>query len=500
MREQQHVADRRLVGEQHHQAVDADAETRGRRQAILERTHVVGVVEHRFLVARALARHLLAEARSLVVRVVQLGEAVGELAATHEELEAVGDERIGVVAARERRHLGRVGADERGLHQARLGRLLEDLDLQLAGTVAHAGLDAELLAHAAQVLDVAQARTVDARVEVDDEVLDRDAAERLAEIVHLALVRHLARAEQRVGEPLEQALDQVHQITVVGVRLVQLEHRELGVVARRQPLVTEVAVQLEHALEAAHHQALQVQLGRDAQVHVHVERVVVRDERLRHGAAGDHLHHRRLDLHEAERLEEVAQVLHDARALAEHLAALVAHDQVDIALPVALLDVREAMPLVGQRPQRLDQQPHALGLDGELAGLGLEERALGAEDVAHVPALEGVVGVAERLLLQEHLDGTAVVLQLGEARLAHDALGHHATGDRDLHRVRLEPLGGVPAVREVQVFRDRVAPEVVRERDALLAHAFELRAPLRDEVVLVAGRRSGGARRVLFDV
>ena len=36
---------------------------------------------------------------------------------------------------------------------------------------------------AAQVLDVAQARTVDAMVEVDDEVLDRDAAERLAEVI-----------------------------------------------------------------------------------------------------------------------------------------------------------------------------------------------------------------------------------------------------------------------------------------------------------------------------
>jgi hypothetical protein len=36
--------------------------------------------------------------------------------------------------------------------------------------------------------------------------------------------------------------------------------------ARRDALVAEVAVDLEHALQAADHQALQVQLGRDAQV------------------------------------------------------------------------------------------------------------------------------------------------------------------------------------------------------------------------------------------
>ena len=181
-----------------------------------------------------------------------------------------------------------------------------------------------------------------------DEILDRHATERRAEIERLALVFHLARAAHHVGDALEHPLDHVHQVAVVRVGLVQLEHRELGVVPRGQPFVAEVAVDLVHALEAADDEALQVQLRCDAQVHVDVERVVMRDERLGHRAARDHLQHRRLDFHEVERVEEAAQVLHDARALAEHLAALVADDQVDVALAVALLDVGEAVPLVRQ--------------------------------------------------------------------------------------------------------------------------------------------------------
>ena len=98
VREQQHVPDRRRVGEEHHHAVDADAKAGRRRHAVFERTHVIGVVEHRFFVATALARHLLAEPRGLVLRVVQLGETVGDLAAADEELESVGNERIGIVA------------------------------------------------------------------------------------------------------------------------------------------------------------------------------------------------------------------------------------------------------------------------------------------------------------------------------------------------------------------------------------------------------------------
>ena len=49
--------------------------------------------------------------------------------------------------------------------------------------------------------------------------------------------------------------------------------------------------------------------------------------------------------------------------------------------------------------------------------------------VADVPALELVVGGAERVLLQEQLDHAVAVLQLREARLAHHPLEHHAAGD-----------------------------------------------------------------------
>ena len=49
-------------------------------------------------------------------------------------------------------------------------------------------------------------------------------------------------------------------------------------------LVAEDTADLEHALIAAHEQALEVQLGGDAQVVLLVERVEVRDERLGRGA------------------------------------------------------------------------------------------------------------------------------------------------------------------------------------------------------------------------
>ena len=53
-------------------------------------------------------------------------------------------------------------------------------------------------------------------------------------------------------------------------------------------------------------QPLEVELGGDPQVHVAVERVVVRGERPGQRAAVERLQHRRLDLDEALVVEEAA--------------------------------------------------------------------------------------------------------------------------------------------------------------------------------------------------
>ena len=80
------------VGEQHHQPVDADAAAAGRRHAVFERADEVGVVVHRLLVAGVLRSSTCARKRAAwSSAIVQLGEAVGDLAAGDEQLEALGD-------------------------------------------------------------------------------------------------------------------------------------------------------------------------------------------------------------------------------------------------------------------------------------------------------------------------------------------------------------------------------------------------------------------------
>src|SRR5690606_13315740 len=110
-REQHDVADAGAIGQQHDQAVDADSASAGRRHAVLQGANVVVVVVHGFEVAGLLGLGLGTEPGGLVLRVVQLGETVGDLAARNEEFEALRGATLGIGLPRQRRHLDRIVDD-----------------------------------------------------------------------------------------------------------------------------------------------------------------------------------------------------------------------------------------------------------------------------------------------------------------------------------------------------------------------------------------------------
>src|SRR5207237_5661204 len=93
-----------------------------------------------------------------------------------------------------------------------------------------------------------------------------------------------------------QLVGQFHQVAIIPIRFVELEHRELGVVPGGDALVTEAAVDLEDLFQAAYDQPLEIELRRDPQIQLRVERVVMGHEWPRRRAAGNRMHHRRLDL------------------------------------------------------------------------------------------------------------------------------------------------------------------------------------------------------------
>ncbi len=435
---------------------------------------------HGLVIAGVLVGHLGVEALGLILGIVELGIGVGDLAATNEQLEAVGYVGVAIVAPGQRRDLERILGDEGRLFQLVLDQLLENHHLQLAQAFVTEQLGARLLGDGTGLLQIIEIGGRDFRVELEDGVEHRQARKGLAEVEHLVAIGHVGAAEHGLGQLAEQLLGQVHVVFVVGIGLVELEHGELGVVPGRDAFVTEVAVDLEHAFEATDHQTLEVELRRDAQEHRHVQRVVVGFERLGRGAARDGLQHRRFHFEEVTLGEELADVGDDLRAHAERFAHLLVHHQVDVALAIALLGVGQAVELVRQRAQRLGQQPHVVHVDVQVTLAGARQGTLGGDDVAQVEVLDRLDLLGrQHLAIDIDLDAPAHVLQHHER----PAVEHDAPGDLDRNGGRFQLLLGLLGVLFLQIACIAVTTEVVGEGIALLAHGGKLFLALGDQLV-----------------
>src|ERR1700684_227777 len=139
--------------------------------------------------------------------------------------------------------------------------------------------------------------------------------------VDLALSKYKLRAPADfLRQPSKQFLGQIHQLKVVAVSLIKLEHGEFPLVGCIHSLIAKVAIDLKNAVQPSDYQSLQIKLRRDAKIQIHVKRVVMRHERPRRRATQNRMHHRRLHFHVPSRLEELPHFADDLRPPKKSLA------------------------------------------------------------------------------------------------------------------------------------------------------------------------------------
>lgn len=123
-----------------------------------------------------------------------------------------------------------------------------------------------------------QRHKVDAGVLLDS-LSHRHALPALGEIDLHALIHHLGAAQNLFADMDYHVLGNIHHAVVIGVRLIQLKQRKFRIVARINALVAENAADFIYLIKAADNQPLEVQLQRNAHIHIDIKRVVMRDKR-----------------------------------------------------------------------------------------------------------------------------------------------------------------------------------------------------------------------------
>jgi len=485
-REGQDLLDGVVVRQEHDQTVDAHTPSTGGRQTVLQAGAEVLVDELGLVVALGLLAGLLLEAEALVEGVVELGVRVDDLLLAHKGLEALAETRVLAVVLGQRGHHLRVARDE-GRVDARLLDEFADEFVQHAG-VGHGwrALDVvlrqELLEELVRLLrvELVARRELLARGLLEGrDHLDPAPGRLPVDGVHLAglgVEGRLVAAGDVLDQTGDELLSQVHDVVDVRVGPVELAGGELRVVGEVDALVAELAAQLVHALQTADDEHLEVQLGRDTHVQVHVELVVVRDERLGRRTAGDGVHHGRLDLDEVAAVEEAANVADDLVACDEDVARLVVHDQVEVALAVALLLVTQTVVLRGDGVQAWRQKDNLPGEDGELSlrsvlGVAATWETDDTDDISSPQVLvlgleghvtRGVLGLADNLDL-DPLRADVVEYQLR----TRSALGVYPSRDAHSHVGLLLALGEALVVLEV-------LPEVIGDLELVRVRVWVL--------------------------
>ena len=225
----------------------------------------------------------------------------------------------------------------------------------------------------------------------------------------------------------------------------------------------------------------------------------MRRERPRGGAACDRLQDGRLDLEVAARVHEAADPRDDARPHREDLRGLRVRVHVDIAAAIAQFGIRQPVPLLGRRRERLRAERHGGRPHAHLALVRAADRTFGDEDVAVIRVLREF----ERLrrhgrLRHAQLEVARRVAQEQEDELAHVAVLHHAA--RDLHgRAAIGHRGRRRSARSLRLLRGRLVGDmrllaeagarIGERKQPVLALAIRLEAELVAEALQLGAAR-----------
>ena len=123
----------------------------------------------------------------------------------------------------------------------------------------------------------------------------------------------------------------------------------------------------------------------------------------------------------------------------ENLARIRIDDEIEIALAIADLDIRQAVPLLRQREQALREEMQTRRPDRQLVGFRPEETSLDADPVAEVQQLEDPkIQLGHRVLTDVDLNARETVRNHQEVGFAERADREHAAARDRFRPARLE--------------------------------------------------------------
>ena len=214
-------------------------------------------------------------------------------------------------------------------------------------------------------------------------------------------------------------LRQVHHRFVIGISPIEFNHRELRVMLGADPFVAIDTTHFVDAFDTADHQSLEVQLKSNSQIQLHVERVVVRHERLGCRTARDRVQRWSLDLNELVRRQRRADRMNDLGSLEESLQRIGVVRQIDVPHSLSQLGILQSGMLLRWWLKRLGHEVQPGCDDGQFAGIGTSKSTINSDQIAEVQEFGQIeIGVRHLAFGDHDLDVAGPVANIEKEKLA----------------------------------------------------------------------------------
>ncbi len=191
----------------------------------------------------------------------------------------------------------------------------------------------------------------------------------------------------------------------------------------------------------------------------------MRNKRPRSRSSGNRVHHRRFDFNIAARIEKLPQGSYDLRALRKDLARFLVCNQIEITLAISQLNIRQPVPLFGQRQQRFRQKRDFVDPNRQFAGLGSKQMPANPDRITQVEQVEQFESlIAQHILARIDLHALPRALQVRETRLTHQAIANNAAGNANLTLLGLQLRRSCGRIFLDDRRRSLGAPKLTRKR------------------------------------
>src|SRR5713226_5621365 len=266
--EQDHIADRLLVGHQHRQAINAHPEAAHWGHTHLKCLQEILIQHLRLFATLGTLAHLILETSTLIQGIIQLSEGIAALQAPNERLETLCQPRKLAMLLCQRRDIQWIVGQEQCLSQL-WNALAEDGSLEVIDQAASPQPGVCLVAVRTHLLSqtLLIRKTIDVNpCKLLNCIQQADTWPRRSQVDLCTLVGDARCALYLLGNEADHLLHQLHDVLVIGIRLITFNHRKFGIMAAINTLIAEIASNFIDPLKPTHNQSLEIEFHSNTQV------------------------------------------------------------------------------------------------------------------------------------------------------------------------------------------------------------------------------------------